>query len=45
LLKGAYDYFKNPKIKDEDVTLETSEASNNLPDNTLVAEVTDNKKI
>tara|TARA_R110002020_G_scaffold203682_1_gene407482 strand:- start:457 stop:2667 length:2211 start_codon:yes stop_codon:yes gene_type:complete len=44
LLKGAYDYFKNPKIKDEDVTLETSEVTNNLPDNTLVAELNDMQK-
>ena len=38
MLKGAYDYFKNPKNKDEYVTLETSEVTNNLPDNTLFAD-------
>jgi hypothetical protein len=40
LLKGAYDFFKKPEIKEEDVTLETSEVTDNLPDNTLFTEVT-----
>ena len=42
LLKGAYDFFKKPEIKEEDVMLgPTSEALTNLPDNTLFTEVTD----
>jgi hypothetical protein len=37
LLKGAYDYLKNPKIKDEDVTLETSEVITDYPSDNLLA--------
>jgi hypothetical protein len=41
-IKGVYNMFKNPEIKDEDVTLgKTSEVISDLPSDNLFAEVTD----